>query len=252
MTRHFRCTACGKCCYGQLPLTWRDAEANADLFPLGMVWTPVPQASKDFKLASQVGVTIKLPDRKELAILVVPTSFIPATRECPALVDSKLCGIHPRKPARCKSMPFYPYREERFQGEVIHIKSGWECDTSEAAPVIFANAKIQDPADFLNERAQIESELPLMRRYVEYMMKYTPALANQLALASSSPKSKHIVTSLSSFLTAIRYQDAKSLAAKQIPVLQSAIEHAKEKPELADFSRYYESWHKEMSYLARQ
>ncbi len=251
MTRHFRCTACGKCCYGQLPLTWRDAEANAHLFPLGMVWTPVAQASKDFKLASQLGKTIKLPDRKELAILVVPTSFIPATRPCPALVDNKLCGIHEQKPARCRTMPFYPYREERFQNEVIKIKADWECDTSEAAPVIYADSKVLDSVDFNIERTQIESEVPMMQRYVEYMMKYTPTLANQLVLASTSGKAKHIVTSLSSFITATRYQGAKTLARRQIPVLQAAIDHAKDKPELAEFLRYYESWHKEMSYLSQ-
>lgn len=250
MTRHFRCTACGKCCYGQLPLTWRDAEANAHLFPLGMVWTPVPQTSKDFKLATQIGARVRLPDRRELAVLIVPTSFIPATIACPALIDGKLCGIHETKPARCKTMPLYPYRDERFQAEVLKFKDGWECDTSDSAPIVYENSKITDPKDFTEERTQIMEEAQMIQRYAEYMQKYTPSLLGQLALASTSPKPKHIVTSLSTFMTATRYPHAKELAARQIPVLRESIAKVSAHSELTEFRRHYESWLKEMSFLA--
>ncbi len=251
MNRNFRCTACGKCCVGQLPLTWNDAEANIDLFPIGMVWTPVPASSKDFKLVSQLGATVRLPDRKELGLLIVPTSFIPASQPCPALQDNNLCGIHDTKPARCRTMPFYPYREERFQSEVLSVKSGWECDTSEAAPVVYSDLKINNRADFDAERQQLLQEVPLIRRYAEYMLKYTPTILTQLALASTKTKPSHIVTSLSSFLTATRHPNAQKLAEKQLPILSRAVSQTENKPELSEFHRHYVAWAKEMSFLAK-
>ena len=46
MERHFDCTACGKCCYGQLPPTPPDALANAERFPLAILWTIIRQGVK--------------------------------------------------------------------------------------------------------------------------------------------------------------------------------------------------------------
>lgn len=50
MEHHFRCTACGKCCYGQLPLTLADAFAHAERFPLALIWTPLREGSKDYAM----------------------------------------------------------------------------------------------------------------------------------------------------------------------------------------------------------
>ena len=128
MTKHFACTACGKCCYGLLPLTFKDAFANIGRFPLCLSWTPVLKGSKDFPMVKTLGVTITVAKGQELAVLIVPTSFIPSSLPCPALQADNLCGIHESKPSRCKTMPFYPYRDERFQAElmIFPAKNGHE------------------------------------------------------------------------------------------------------------------------------
>ncbi len=70
-------------------------------------------------MVSQLGVSVPLPKHPGLAALVVPTSYIPPSMACLALGYDMLCSIHDEKPARCKSVPFYPYGEERFQAEVL-------------------------------------------------------------------------------------------------------------------------------------
>ncbi|WP_020484074.1 YkgJ family cysteine cluster protein [Methylomonas sp. MK1] len=251
MTQRFHCTACGKCCYGQLPLTVNDAFKYADRFPLAMVWTPVRQGCKDFAMVSQLGATIKLANRKELVVLIVPTAYIPPSYPCPALAPDNLCGIHADKPARCRTMPFYPYRDEQFQAELLKPQPGWTCDTSESAPLVFADKKIVFREDFDAERQELEEQIPQIRRYADYMLKYTPQLVDSLAKVSLKPKGGQVVTSLSSFLTAIRHPNAQQIAQWQLPVLNSYAEKTASEPGLAEFHRHYISGAKEMQYLAR-
>ena len=100
MPRHFQCTACGKCCYGQLPLTYVDALANANRFPLCLVWTPVRAESRDSARVTQLGFTLALRARQTLAILIMPTVYLPGTFACPALGRDNRCTIHDTKPLR--------------------------------------------------------------------------------------------------------------------------------------------------------
>lgn len=252
MTKHFQCTACGKCCNGLLPLTCKDALAHASRFPLGFVWTPVQQNSNDFSMTSKLGITIKLADRKELAVLIVPTSFIPSYFSCPALGEDNLCGIQRNKPSRCKTMPFYPYREEQYQFELLVPRKGWACDTSTDAPIVFQDKKIVFRDDFDQEKNELLEQVPLLRRYAEYMVKYSYPLINNLAVASMKSKGGHIVTSLSSFLTATKNADAKLIAEQQLPVLNSYIAKTADDPSLSEFHKQYVNWAKEMSYLAQR
>jgi hypothetical protein len=60
------------------------------------------------------------------------------------------------------------------------------------------------------------------------------------------------VTSLSSFLTAIKATNGRELAQKQLPVLKSFAEQTDGNPGLKEFNKYYLNWAKEISYLARQ
>lgn len=248
--RRFLCTACGKCCYGRLPLTYKDAMAHAGLFPLSMVWTPVQRGSKDFRIIRELGVQVPLSGNRELASLVVPTAFIPAAFPCPALVGGKLCGIHQDKPSRCKTMPFYPYRDERSQGDGLRPREGWECDASETAPLVYDGKTILAREDFDREKSDLREQVPLLRRYAEYMFKYSPALPERLWQASTREKGGEIVTSLSSFLTAIRHPDAPQIASQQAPILNSFAARTAGDPKLAEFHAYYSGWSKEMAYLS--
>ncbi len=251
MALHFACTACGKCCYGQLPLTVNDALAHAGLFPLALLWTPLRKGSKDFPLVSRLGVTVPLPKHPGLAALIVPTSYIPPTMACPALGADNLCTIHPDKPTRCRTMPFYPYREEQFQYEVLKLPKGWECDTSTAAPIVFENGKILQRYDFARERRELEDQVPCIRQFAGYQFKYNPMLPATLALEGAKARPGQIVTSLSSFLIATRNPEARTIAQRQQPVLAAYLEKTAGRADLKQFHDQYRAWLEEMTYLAR-
>jgi len=251
MENHFQCTACGKCCYGQLPLSLEDALANIGMFPLAIIWTPLKQGAKDFSLVSKLGTTIKLPNRTELAVIIVPSLYVPPTFPCPALTENNLCSIHANKPSRCKTMPFYPYREEQYQAELLIPRKEWACDISTTAPVVFEGKKIVSRTDFDHEKHELLLQVPTIRTYANYMLKYSPLLVNSLAKATSQKVGGQVVTSLSSFLTATRNPNAKEIARQQLPLLKEYINKTATKAEFAEFHKNYTSWAKEMDYLSK-
>ncbi len=252
MDPHFSCTACGKCCHGWLPLTLKDAVTHAGRFPLAMMWTPVRTNAKSYELATTLGATVRLPSRKMVAVLIMPTAYLPSSFPCPELQDDGLCGIHAEKPSRCRTMPFYPYREEKDQADLLIPRKGWQCDVSAAAPVVYRNHTILDRTDFDRERQELLDQAPVMRSYVEYVLKYMPWILNDLAAMAAKPTGGNLFTSLSSFLTATRRPDAAALAAAQAPLMQTMAERTRDDPALRDYHRNYAGWAKEMESLARR
>lgn len=216
------------------------------------VWTPLRQGSKDYALVATLGTTIALNGGKKLAVLIVPTSYIPASFPCPALGDDNLCSIHNNKPSRCKTMPFYPYREERYQVELLTPRQGWACDTSTAAPMVFQDNTIIFRDDFDREKQELLEQVPILRCYADYMLKYSPSLISSLIHASNKAKAGHVVTSLSSFLTATRYAEAKNIAQRQLPILNKYMAKTAGDTQLTDFHKNYLNWSKEMAYLAQR
>ncbi|MBV5335772.1 YkgJ family cysteine cluster protein, partial [bacterium] len=108
--RRFRCTACGACCRGELPLTLEEAFRHAHRFPLAMVWTPIKPGGKSHELATRLGTSVRLAGKKDAGVFIVPTAYVPAALPCPALADDGLlCSMHEDKPLRCRTMPFYPH-----------------------------------------------------------------------------------------------------------------------------------------------
>lgn len=250
MARRFACTACGKCCSGQLPLTLRDARANAERFPLGFVWTPVRKGSRDFAAVAALGVTIPLPKRDELAVQLVIASILPQDFPCPALLPDRRCGIQESKPARCAAMPFTPFREERHQAELLTPRAGWECDTSEAAPVVWDAGRVLAREELERERRALREELPVLRQYAAWVLQHQPAILGQLQLVTA--KGGHVLTSLSSFLTATRAPDAKALATQQLPVLEALALRTAGAPAHAALHEQYRGWAAEAAWLAQR
>ena len=82
MERRFHCTACGKCCFGWLPLSLDDAISNAGRFPLAMIWTTLRQGAKSFALNAELGTTVELRNRKRIAVQIAPTAYIPPSFPC--------------------------------------------------------------------------------------------------------------------------------------------------------------------------
>ncbi len=248
MDRHFQCTACGKCCVGLLPLTLDDALRHAARFPLALVWTPVPQGVRAFALSSRIGTPMRLGNRQKIAAVITLAAYLPPAFPCPELMADGRCGIHSDKPLRCRTMPFYPYRDEQDQADLLVPRKGWACDTTAAAPLVYQDKAIVERSDFDLERRALLEQAPLMRTYAEYALKYMPGIMDKLGALVQKPGS-NLITSLSSFLTAVRQFDPAAIAAQQLPVLEAYAVKTADTPGLEEYQRNYAGWAKEMAYL---
>lgn len=249
MEHRFNCVSCGQCCYGSIPLTLEDAWRHAGRFPLALVWTAVPQRARAFSLATRIGVEMKAGKGGRIAALIVPTAYIPPLQACPELKTDGLCNIHENKPLRCRTMPFYPYREESDQADLLRPRQGWACDTSMAAAVVYRDRKLVERGDFDREREELLQQAPVIRQYAAYMLKYSPWIVEHLAMQAARPGG-NVITSLSSFLTATRHPQASVIARQQAPVLHAFAGQTAEQAEWLEYHRNYAGWAKEMDYLA--
>jgi len=231
-------------------MTAREGFDHAGRFPLAMLWVPMRQGNRDYAMVQQLGAQVQIDKKNEMYVIVSAVSFIPPDMPCPALRENGLCSIHETKPRRCKTMPFTPYREERFQSELLKPRETWLCDISASAPIVYQDRQLLDRTDFDAERAGLLDEVPQMRRYVEYMLKYNPDIRNNLVKSSLSPKAGEVVTSLSSFLTATRQTNKAQIARQQIEVLQQYLEHTAGKSAYKTHHDYYTRSLAEMQFLA--
>lgn len=233
-----------------LPLTVGDALRHAGRFPLAMVWTPVPQGTRNFPLASRLGSLIRLPKQRQIAVVIAPSAYLPPSFACPELGGDGRCAIHEEKPLRCRTMPFYPWREEADQTELLTPKKGWACDVSDTAPVVYRQKTVVERGDFDRERQALLDQAPLLQSYAAYVLKYMPWIVDSLAAVAQKPGAT-VITSLSSFFTATREKDAARLAGLQLPLLQTYAERSAGIPELQEFQRNYAGWATEMAFLAK-
>ncbi len=250
--QRFNCTLCGQCCRGWIPLTLDDALANAGRFPLAMVWTPVRPGSRAFDLTTRLGTTVQLRNHKQVAVLIAPTAYIPPSFPCPALTADNLCGIQGDKPQRCRTMPFYPYREENDQADILVPRKGWACDTSAAAPVIYRDKTIIDREAFDREREALTAQAPSLRAYAETMLKQNAALTDYLTKAAQNPVAGHFAVNFSSYLRLNRSYDLIAFAKAQHPVLTAFANRTEKTPELADYHTYYKESAAELSWFAQR
>jgi Fe-S-cluster containining protein len=239
MERRFHCTACGKCCFGLLPLTLQDAIAHAGRFPLAMIWTTVRQGAKSYDLSARLGATFKVGKRKTVAVQVVPTAYIPPSLPCPELMPDGLCAIHAEKPSRCRTMPFFPYREESDQTELLVPRTGWLCDTSESAPVVYRDKKIVDRQDFDRERADLLEQAPILRAYAERLMKTAPNVTAALEQAAKKPMGGRVVLNFTAILSRVPGMDVADFARRQLPVLRDFAELTADTPADSEYHRHY-------------
>lgn len=239
MERRFLCTACGKCCYGKLPLTLRDALAHAGRFPLAMQWTVVRQGAKSFTLTARLGTTVRLGKRKPIAVQVTPISYLPPSLTCPALAADGLCSIHADKPLRCRTMPFYPYREEGDQTDLLVPRPDWLCDISAAAPVVYRDRAIVDRADFDRERRDLVEEAPVLKAYADRLLAMAPNVATGLDQAANKPQGGHVVLAFSGILPRLEQTDVADFARRQLPVLTDFAARTEGMDGVEDFHRYY-------------
>lgn len=254
MERRFHCTACGKCCFGWLPLTLEDALANADRFPLAMVWSPVRPGTKSFALTARLGTTVALASRKSqrMAIRVSPTSYVPPSLACPALTSERLCAIQEHKPLRCLAMPFSGYREEKEQGELLVPRPGWECETSSPAPVVYRTREVLPREAFDRERRALLEQAPTIRAYADQLLARAPSLSVGLEKAAARPTGGHVVLAFTPILSRLEGLDVADFARRQFPVLRAFASRVAGQSGLEDYLRHYHEGAVAMErYLAR-
>lgn len=245
--RHFACTACGKCCHGLLPLTLADADAHADRFPLGVMWTPVRPNQRSFELTARLGAKVRLRDRRTIAVRITAVAYMPQALPCPALGADGLCSIHERKPARCRTMPFFPYVEEAEQAAHLVPRKGWDCDVSQAAPILFRDRNIVDRTDFDAERTQLLSQAPLLKAYAEAQLATIPGLLDKLGMVASRPLGGDVLLGMATLLPHWPGPDAADFARRQRPVLDDFAARTADDQGAAEFHHRYRQWAREMA-----
>lgn len=215
MARHFACTACGKCCHGVLPLTVAEALEHAGRFPLAVMVVPVRAQAKSFAQAQKLGVMLD----KKTALRVMPVAYLPKDAACPALAADGLCQIHDAKPLRCRAMPFFAWRDEADQSDLLTPRPGWACDVSAQAPAVYDGGKILDRDAFSAERQAVQEQAPLIKAYVERLLPMAPGLAQTLAALAAKPMGGEVYLGFSTLLRRLPEIDKAAIAQAQTPVL---------------------------------
>lgn len=215
MARHFACTACGKCCHGVLPLTVTEALAYAGLFPLAVMLVPIRAKAKSFAQAQKLGVML---DRKT-ALRVMPVAYLPKDAACPALAEDGLCGIHATKPLRCRAMPFFAWRDEADQSDLLNPRPGWTCDVSAQAPAVYDGGRILDRDAYDAERHALQDQAPVLRAYAERLLPMAPGLAQTLSGLAAKPMGGEVYLGFSTLLRRLGEVDKAAVARAQLPVL---------------------------------
>lgn len=251
MERRFACTACGKCCHGLLPLTINDALTHADKFPLAVDWTPVRQGGRSFNTTADLGITIPLKQRKIAAVRIAPTAYIPPSFSCPELTDDGLCAIHAIKPQRCRTMPFSAYRDEADQDDLMLPRSGWLCDTSAEASVVYRDRAIIAGDDFNAEREMLVKEAVVLKAYAQWLMDSVPSFKMELQKVAMKPSGGQVIVAFSTLVPRLAKVDIYELAEKQLPVARSFAERTKNDPALKEFHKRYTEMASEWETISR-
>lgn len=239
MERRFACTACGKCCHGVVPLTIDDALAHAGRFPLAVAWTTVRQGGRSFDVTAELGITIKLKNRKHAAIRIAPVAHLPPTFPCPELGDDGLCRIHDTKPLRCRTMPVSGYRDETDQDDLLVPRSGWRCETGANAVPVYRDKHLIERTAFDLERAQLRADSATLKPYAEWLIDSAPALAMDLRKAALRPAGGQVLVSFATLVPRLPKVDIHDLADRQLPVMRAFAARTVDSPALAAFHRDY-------------
>ncbi|OFX14284.1 MAG: hypothetical protein A2516_07935 [Alphaproteobacteria bacterium RIFOXYD12_FULL_60_8] len=239
MERHFACTACGKCCFGILPLTLDEALAQADTFPLALAWTPVRQGGRSFDLTADLGATVKLKNRKTAAVQISPISDLPPSFSCPHLTSDGRCAVHTNKPQRCKAMPFNATRTEDDQDDLLLPRPGWTCDVSDTAPVVYRDKRLVERQDFDAERESLLRDARILKPYAAWLMDSVPSLRMEVQRVAMKPSGGRVLVSFATLIPRLPKVDIYAFAARQAPVMRAYAEKTAADPGLAEFHKRY-------------
>lgn len=136
-------------------------------------------------------------------------------------------------------MPFYAYKDEDHQVDMLVPRPGWQCDIGPDAPVVYKDQTIVTRQEFDNERSALLGQVPALRRYADLILKHDPALFARVAKAAQTPSIGQVVTG---FVTFLRYNpklDLVDFAKRQQPVLETWAQRTSTDTKVSQFNRYY-------------
>lgn len=150
-------------------------------------------------------------------------------------------------------MPFYPYREEDAQADLIVPQKDWLCDTSETAPLVYKDKKIIDREDFDHEHSELLKNAPLLDAYAQKMLKEYAPLMPVLMKAALNPKSgQRFAVRFSSFLLMNKDYDIVSFAKQQHPVLTAFAQKTAGIKAFAEHHKYYKEAADDLAWFAKR
>ena len=175
VAQRFACTQCGKCCNRTPEVELSEAAALADVFVFRLMfrlyWLPLNL--RDYIAAghSNANASAVYYERKRLLAAFAARKYpAKSTRDgkpvqlvkyllisalavdtspgaCSALTEQR-CGIYDRRPLSCRSVPLHYARPVAMAAADLSAfveTPGYECDTSEAAPVVLNDGQIVSP-----------------------------------------------------------------------------------------------------------
>jgi Fe-S-cluster containining protein len=212
-TWSFKCTQCGKCCTAGPALGVEEVFKYQDTFISGLMFqasflsndprhAPIPghlDPVGQAKLSGAAGAVYRkdlaehlkpmLPRIHEIGgtnyLHIYPAEFgysqaEDATERCPALVDGKLCSLHPDKPARCQAMPLEPMLPEKYQWITISSMQRHGCampiDTGDKLVDQGAIVAADFKSSFEKRLGDIREEAKRMQMLVALMQRGAPYL----------------------------------------------------------------------------
>jgi len=222
-----------------LPLSVEEALGNANTFPLAICITPIKTGSRGYNIAGRIGVVVDAGPKKVLSLLVFSAAFIPPSMPCPNLTSSNLCSVHERKPLRCRTMPFYAYKDEDHQSDMLVPRTGWLCNTGDDAPIVYKDREIVEKCDFEAERAELIQQAPVLKRYMSLMLQYDRDAYSRILKAASAPTPGRVVVNFISFLRFNKNLDICDFARRQYPVLTEWLSRIRGDAKLETYSSFY-------------
>lgn len=222
-----------------LPLTIEEALARADRFPLAMSMMPIKPNVRGYQSVAQIGARAEIAPRNKVLLSISPMGFIPSSMPCPDLAPDNLCSIHETKPVRCRAMPFYAYKDEDHQADMLVPRSGWKCVITEDAPVVYRDGKILERTDFDAERVELVAQAPALQRFVDTLLQYNPHLRMKLLKATQGPIAGRVAVGFISYLRFNPSLPLREFASSQYAVMKDWLGRTEGDPRLKEFSDFY-------------
>jgi Fe-S-cluster containining protein len=222
--RHFACTACGKCCNAAPSMSIDEAFDLADIFIMSVeIHFGQKTVAEDlYEIGHRTLDVDGSPIPAMMNVVVHPLDWSEHTNRCPALVG-KLCGIYDRRPATCRTIPFdiqlaaaHVSRSTQWEPE-FGIRHGYECDWTDAAPLVADARGIVDPT-YAAAHAEGRALIRASNDYLDAI----PREALQAMLHQSAPRGAPYTTSLLLFMS-IAYRKGRLPLARAQAILESQV-----------------------------